>query len=179
VRWRNLTHAVARGFLAAVLIGTFGCATASAQRTIILVRHAEKATDANEATVPLSAAGHERAERLARMLAGAGVTAIYATETDRAKQTAEPLARALKLDVRTYSPRDSAGALAPQIVLERIRKDDASGVVLVVGHQNTVPAILEALGHTEKVEIADKQFDDLFVVVPKKDGAPTVVRLKY
>jgi phosphohistidine phosphatase SixA len=151
----------------------------AAQRAIILVRHAEKAADANEATVPLSAEGRERAERLARMLANAGVTAIYATETDRAKQTAEPLARALKLDVRTYSPRDASGALAPQIVLEKIRKEDVNGVVLVVGHQNTVPNILEALGSKEKVEIGDKQFDDLFVVVPRAGAPPTVVRLKY
>jgi phosphohistidine phosphatase SixA len=165
--------------LAVTLLAAFVARDAFAQRAIILVRHAEKAADANEASVPLSAAGCERAERLARMLASAGVTAVYATETDRAKQTAEPLARALKLDVRTYSPRDSAGALAPQIVIDKMRKDDPSGVVLIVGHQNTVPNILEALGYAEKVEIADKQFDDLFVVVPKKDGAPTVLRLRY
>jgi phosphohistidine phosphatase SixA len=113
------------------------------------------------------------------MLAGAGVTAIYATETDRARQTAEPLAKALKLEVRTYSPRDAAGKLAPRLLLDRLKKEDPSGVVLVVGHQNTVPDLLAALGHAEKVEIGDKQFDDLFVVVQKATGPPTVVRLKY
>jgi phosphohistidine phosphatase SixA len=165
--------------LAVLLLAVLFAREAVAQRAIILVRHAEKATDANEAGVPLSAAGHARAERLARLLAGAGVTAIYATETDRAKQTAEPLARAMKLEVRTYSPRDGAGNLAPQIILERIRKDDANGVVLVVGHQNTVPNILAVLGYTEKIEIADKQFDDVFIVVPKSSSPPTVVHLKY
>jgi broad specificity phosphatase PhoE len=152
---------------------------ANAQRVIILVRHAEKALDANEPGVPLSEAGRTRAARLAQMLAGAGVTAIYATETDRARQTAEPLAKALKLEVRTYSPRDAAGKLAPRLLLDRLKKDDPSGVVLVVGHQNTVPDLLAALGHAEKVEIGDKQFDDLFVVVQKATGPPTVVRLKY
>ena|SRR5438093_13620424 len=152
---------------------------AKGQRAIILVRHAEKAIDSNEPGVPLSEAGRARAARLAQMLAGVGVTAIYATETDRARQTAEPLARALKLDVRTYSPRDPAGKLAPQLLLDRLKKDDASGVVLVVGHQNTVPELLAALGDPEKIEIGDKQFDDLFVVVPKLNAAPTVLRLKY
>jgi phosphohistidine phosphatase SixA len=152
---------------------------ASGQPTIILVRHAEKATDANEPSVPLSEAGRARAARLAQLLAGAGVTAIYVTDTERARQTAEPLAKALKLEVRTYSPRDAAGKLAPQLLLERLKKDEASETVLVVGHQNTVGSILEAVGYSGKVEIADKQFDDLFVVVPKPGAAPTVVRLKY
>ena len=165
--------------LAVSLIAVLAAREAAAQRAIILVRHAEKATDANEAGVPLSAAGRKRAERLARMLAAVGVTAIYVTETDRARQTAEPLARASKLAVRMYSPRDAAGYLAPQLVLEKIKKDDANGVVLVVGHQNTVPDILRALGYPEKVEIADKQFDDLFIVVPKAGSPPTVVHLKY
>jgi phosphohistidine phosphatase SixA len=154
-------------------------AVASGQRAIIVVRHAEKALDANEPGVPLSEAGRARAARLAQMLAASSVTAIYATETERARQTAEPLARALKVDVRTYSPRDAAGKLAPKLLLDRLKKDDPSGIVLVVGHQNTVPDLLVALGHAEKLEIGDKQFDDLFVVMPKTGAAPTVLRLKY
>jgi phosphohistidine phosphatase SixA len=152
---------------------------ASGQHAIILVRHAEKALDANEASVPLSEAGRARAARLAQMLAVSGVTAIYATDTERARQTAEPLARASKLEIRTYSPRDAAGKLAPQLLLGRLKKDDPSGIVLVVGHQNTVPDLLAALGYGEKIDIADKQSDDLFVVVPKATGPPIVVRLKY
>jgi len=165
--------------LLVTLILIASASVASGQRAIILVRHAEKTADTNEPGVPLSEAGRARAARLARMLAGAGVTAIYATETDRARQTAEPLARALQLDVRTYAPRDPAGKLAPQLLLDRLKKDDAAGIVLVVGHQNTVPDLLAALGYAEKVEIGDKQFDDLFVVVPKLNGPPAVVRLKY
>src|SRR5207249_2581942 len=82
------------------------------------VRHAEKATEENEPGVPLSDAGRARAARLAGLLKNAGVTAVYATGTDRARQTAEPLARALKLDVRIYPPRDAAGKLAPQLLLD-------------------------------------------------------------
>jgi phosphohistidine phosphatase SixA len=156
------------------------CATceATAQQAIILVRHAEKATESNEPGVPLSEAGSARAAKLAQMLASAGITAIYATETDRARQTAEPLARALKLDVKTYSPRDASGKLAPQLLLDRLKKEEA-GIVLVVGHQNTVPDLLAVLGNPLKIEIREKQFDDLFVVVPKARAAPTVVRIKY
>ena len=152
---------------------------AKGQQAFVLVRHAEKATDSNEPGVPLSEAGRARAERLAKMLRGAGVTAIYATDTDRARQTGEPLARALELEVRTYPSRDAAGKLAPQLLLDRLKKDGVSGVVLVVGHQNTVPDLMAALGHAGSVEIGDKDFDDLFVVVPKAGSAPAVVRLTY
>lgn len=151
--------------------------SAFGQTAIFLVRHAEKATESNEATVPLSAAGRARAERLATLLANAGVTGIYATETDRARQTAEPLARARKLEIHGYAPRDAEGKPAPRLVIDRIKKD--AGTVLVVGHSNTVPEILAALGHAEKVEIPSTQFDDLFLVVPREGAAPIVVRLKY
>ncbi|MEO8349252.1 MAG: histidine phosphatase family protein [Acidobacteriota bacterium] len=149
------------------------------QTAIFLVRHAEKATDANEAGVPLSDAGRARAERLAQVLQNAGISGIYATETDRARQTAEPLARARKLEIRAYAPRNSDGKPAPQLLVDRLKKDAPAGTVLVVGHSNTVPEILAALGHTEKIDIPSTQFDDLFVVVPKATGPPTVLRLKY
>jgi phosphohistidine phosphatase SixA len=165
--------------LVVTLVFVAAASVASGQDAIILVRHAEKATDANEASVPLSDAGRARATRLAQMLAHAGVTAIYVTETDRARQTAEPLAKALKLGERTYSPRDAAGKLSAQILLDRLKKDGASGTVLVVGHQNTVPDLIAGLGNPAKVEIGDKEFDDLFVVVPKAAGPPAVLRLKY
>ena len=152
---------------------------ARAQQTILLVRHAEKATDANEASVPLSEAGTARAARLAEMLRSAGVTAVYATDTVRARRTAEPLAKAAGLEVRIYAPKDADGKSAPRILLDRLKKDEPRGVALVVGHSNTVPEILAALGDPEKVEILANQFDDLFVVTPKAEGPPSVVHLKY
>jgi broad specificity phosphatase PhoE len=150
-----------------------------AQQAILLVRHAEKATDANEAAVPLSDAGAARAARLAEMLKSAGVTAIYATDTVRARRTAEPLAKAAGLEVRIYAPKEADGKPAPGILVERLRKEEPKGVVLVVGHSNTLPEILAALGYTARVEIPSSQYDDLFVVTPKAEGPPTVVRLKY
>jgi phosphohistidine phosphatase SixA len=152
---------------------------ASGQQAIFLVRHAEKATDSNEPGVALSEAGTARANRLAGMLKAAGITAVYATDTVRARKTAEPLAKSAGLDVRIYAPKDAEGKPAPQILIERLRKEEPRGVVLVVGHSNTVPELLTALGDAEKVEIPATQYDDLFVVVPRAGGPPSVVRLKY
>ncbi len=160
-----------------ILIGV--ASVAIGQQTVVLVRHAEKATDSNEPGVPLSEAGRARAERLAKMLGSAGITAIYVTDTVRARQTSEPLAKALKLEMRTYAARDAAGNLAPRLLVDRLKRDDATGVVLVVGHQNTVPDDIAALGSAGPIDIGDKDFDHLFVVVPKAGGAATVIRLKY
>jgi len=152
---------------------------ASGQQAIILVRHAEKATDSNEPGVPLSEAGAARANRLAGMLQAAGITAVYATDTVRARKTAEPLAKSAGLEIRTYAPRNAEGKPAPQILIERLKKEEPRGVVFVVGHSNTVAELLAALGDPGKVEIPATQYDDLFVVVPRAGGPPSVVRLKY
>jgi len=42
-----------------------------------------------------------------------------------------------------------------------------------------VPEMLAALGDPGKIEIPATQYDDLFVVVPRVGGPPSVVRLKY
>jgi phosphohistidine phosphatase SixA len=165
--------------LAVTLLSAAVADAALGQTAIFLVRHAEKATEANEATVPLSDAGRARAERLAGILKDAGIEAIYATDTDRARQTAEPLARARKVEVRTYAPRGADGKPAPQLLIDRLKREAPTGRALVVGHSNTLPEILSALGHTEKVEIPTSQFDDLFVILPREGAPPTVLRLKY
>jgi 2,3-bisphosphoglycerate-dependent phosphoglycerate mutase len=48
---------------------------------------------------PLSPAGHEQARRLAHRLAAEPVVAVYSSPYPRARQTVEPLARMLGLDV--------------------------------------------------------------------------------
>ena len=67
---------------------------AHAQNAVLVVRHAEKVSDTDER---LNDAGRARAWSLAKMLKDAGVGAIYATDTERARDTAKPLADALGL----------------------------------------------------------------------------------
>src|SRR5687768_13117446 len=66
--------------------------------TVILVRHAEKIDDKALTDPELTEAGRTRAHELARMLAPAGIKAIYATPFHRTRQTAAPLAKALGLE---------------------------------------------------------------------------------
>jgi hypothetical protein len=59
-------------------------------------------------------------------------------------------------------------------LLSQVRS--AKGHVLVVGHSNTVPDVINALGVAATITIADAEYDNLFVVLPH--GAQ-LVRLRY
>ena len=155
----------AAAFLVAIVLAA---ATARAQTAVFVVRHAEKFSEQDER---LTDAGKARAARLASMLRGSGIAAIYSTDTERTIGTAKPLADALGQKVRIYG--------VPPALVETLRKDNAGDVVLVVGHSNSVPALLESLGCEEKVAIASDEYDNLFVAVPKKDGKATLLRLRY
>jgi broad specificity phosphatase PhoE len=152
-------------------------AVVDAQKLVIVVRHAERADGGAGAAMMtgtpadplLSAAGEARAAKLAGMLAESGVTAIFATEFRRTQDTAKPLAAKLGLTAHVVKAADTSA------LLERLKTAHGSDVVLVVGHSNTMPAIIKGLtGDT--VTIPDSQYDDLFVLVP---ATRTMSRLKY
>ncbi len=145
----------------------------------MVLRHAEKQSDSNERGVPLSEAGRARARRLAELLKDTDVTAIYSTDTERTKATAEPLAQVLKLEIKTYEARDADGRLAPQLLVDRLRRDHGKDVVLVIGHSDTLPGLFKALGCPGEIRIASNEFDNLFIVLPKPEGPPILLRLRY
>ena len=152
---------------------------AAAQRAVFVVRHAEKASDANDPGVLLSKAGRARAVKLAALLGQAGVTAIYSTDTVRTLATAEPLARALKLPIEKYAAKDADGKPNPTPLVGRLKAEHAGDVVLVVGHADTIPPLLKALGCAEEVQIPAGRHEDLFLVVPSGSATPTLLRLTY
>jgi broad specificity phosphatase PhoE len=157
--------------LRAALLGVLlvlPAATARAQKAVFVVRHGEKFSEQDER---LTDAGKARAARLASMLRDAGIAAVYSTDTERTIGTAKPLADALGQKVRIY-PNHPA-------LIETLHRENAADVVLVVGHSNSVPALLEALGCAEEIKIASDEYDNLFVMVPQKGGKPTLLRLRY
>ena len=125
------------------------------QVTVILTRHAEKATTPPK-DPPLNKAGNKRAEALATMLADSGVDAIYTTEFQRTQLTAAPLAARIHVKPIVL-PANDTGAL-----VKAIRARD-SGVVVVVGHSNTLPEIIAALGGPP-LKIPESEYDNLFVL---------------
>jgi broad specificity phosphatase PhoE len=139
--------------------------------TVIVVRHAEK-IDAS-ADPPLSEAGAARAEALANALGNAGVSAIYTTQFARTRLTGEPLAKKLGITPKVITAGGDANAHAAAIV-QRIRSEDAGRVVLVVGHSNTVPAIVAALGGGDVGGIRDEQYDHMYIVTTDASGTRTI-----
>ena len=148
---------------------------ASAQQAVILVRHAELpgAAMANPKDVPLSPVGKARARRLAEMLKDAGIAAIYVTDFERTRQTAQPLAGELGKQLTVVPKGD------PKALVERLRMQHAGQTVLLVGHTDTLPGLIKALGHPAEVTIEAQDYGNLFVLAPRSEGAPGFLRLRY
>lgn len=49
----------------------------------------------------------------------------------------------------------------------------------LVCHWSTIPPILKALGDPREVTIERSEYDNLFLVIPQEDRAPTVLHLHY
>jgi broad specificity phosphatase PhoE len=137
---------------------------ALAQPTVYVMRHLEKAEGNDPA---LSPAGTRNAARLPAVLGATPPNVVYVSTTRRARETAAPLAIALGLNPKAYDPRDTPALIA------RIRAE--TGTVLVVGHSNTVPEIVAALGGTRPADIPETQFGDIWRVDP--DGRTRHIRI--
>ncbi|HEY5218814.1 MAG TPA: phosphoglycerate mutase family protein [Gemmatimonadaceae bacterium] len=165
--WMAATAATATNAVAQVPVAT----------TVIVVRHAEKALEPAK-DPPLTAAGQARARALAQALKDAGVSAIITTQFARTKETAAPTAEMLGIKpeiVRAGSgpEADHATAVATAVM------QHAGGVVLVVGHSNTVPDIVAALGAKRPPEICDAEYDRMEIVTIAWGGKATVVTARY
>lgn len=136
---------------------------------IYLVRHGEKS--APSGNVPLSGEGMQRAETLKDSLAGKKISGVFTTYTIRTAHTALPTARAAGLDTITYNSGDS---------LLRVLMGRKGKNYLVVGHSNTVPQMLRAVGLQPGFEgnIPDQQYDNLFEIIVKKNETKLLVK-KY
>ena len=152
-------------FLLSILLAF---SVASAEPIVVIVRHAEKA--ANDPKDPdLSRAGRERAQTLARILKDANISAIFTTEFKRTQETAAPTSKMTGV-APTIVPGKDFAALASKL-------REVKGNALVVGHGNTIPDIVKALGVDTPVEIADDDYSEIFVVT--LNGTPQLMRLHY
>lgn len=162
-----------------LLCGLLSCASRmstaphTAPPTIIhVVRHAEKA-DPKDPNTALSEAGMERARALATVLGEADVQRIYATTYLRTQQTVGPLAQRAGLEVIALAPH------ATEELVRRITTEDRGKVVVVCGHSNTVPGIVQALSGTAVDPLTEEQFDRLYTVELPVEGAAKVTVTRY
>lgn len=143
------------------------------KRTFYIVRHAEKDKGNDPA---ISAIGKDRAGDLYRTLKDKKIKLIMATQYRRTGMTADSLRLYNKIDSIQYSA-DATGEQFASAV--RLRTGRAKNI-LVVGHSNTLPALVRQLGVQDYrvKELPESEYDNLFVVTVK-NGRATLRQLKY
>jgi broad specificity phosphatase PhoE len=137
---------------------------------VFLVRHAERADEggmAPEEDPHLSLAGEERAGALARTLGDVGITHIHSTDYFRTRETAAPLAAVTGRSVSLYDAGDPA-AFAMELKA-------TPGRHLVVGHSNSIPDLVTALGGDSHGAIERMEYDRLYLVSIGPAGVETVL----
>jgi phosphohistidine phosphatase SixA len=142
-------------------------ATAQDEPTVVyLVRHAERAEDGTRDPV-ISLPGWDRSRLLAVMLRDAGLTRIHTTDYRRTRATGRPTAEVTGLTMDLYDPRDLEG-FARQL-------QQTPGRHLVLGHSDTTPGLVAALGGDPGTPIGALEYDRLYIVTLGDDGTSTVL----
>jgi broad specificity phosphatase PhoE len=145
-----------------LLLAGLGTASARSQ-TVFLIRHAEKAAEPGADPV-LSEAGTARAARLPGLFANAMPAAVFSSQFQRTQLTAQPVAGAAGIAVTVIAIGKEDADSYPGTVLEKICGLPDGATALVVGHSNTVPAMVSAWTGEPVPAIADDQYDRLFMV---------------
>jgi broad specificity phosphatase PhoE len=160
----------------AATVALAGPVDGSSRAVVVLVRHADKAAAATN-DPPLSDAGRARAAALADALRDAAVTRIIVDQSRRTQETAVPLSqrRGIRPEVVPIDWNDPA----PQVraIADSVKRP--GNVTLVIGHRNTVPALIRALGAPPVAAMRDQDYDDLYVLVLGAPGAPVVIHASY
>ena len=161
----------------AIAIGLAWFFESQATTTVIFVRHAEKA--AEPADDPgLSSTGLRRVGELTRQLKDAdviaGIDAVYSTPFRRTEETARPIAEALDLPLNHYDAADT------EAIMDYIVKEHKGKIILVVGHSNTLPALIGNMGASKRVPpIAENEYDNIYIVSIPWFGKTKTIRLRY
>src|SRR5262245_57131403 len=147
--------------------GTFVAGEKEGVMFVVLVRHADPVAGGTDPG--LSTAGQHRAVALANTLKDVGIKAIFTSELRRTKETAAPLASLLSITPAVIAHDPAAAANQIRFATR----------VLLIGHTNTVPPIIKALGGPADVVIGATEFDRLFVMRVPANGAESLLAMRY
>ncbi len=139
--------------------------------TYYLIRHAEKdESDKTNKDPHLTEEGKKRAENWTEVFGNVKFDMVYSTNYNRTKETAEPTAKANKLDITFYDPRN--------LKLEEFIKETEGKTVLVVGHSNTTPILTNALLNEKKYNQIDESNNANLYIVTITDNIKSSTLLK-
>ncbi len=130
--------------------------------TVYLTRHYEKAKGDDPS---LTADGAARASQLAAYFTTTPLQHIYSTSYRRTQETVAPLAQQQGLTVEDYDPSDLSA------FADLLRQQ--TGFVLVSGHSNTTPVLIQLLGGPD-VSIGEDDYGTLYIL--KTDDQGTVMQ---
>jgi len=130
---------------------------------IYFIRHAEKVRD-NSSDPLLTKIGEERAIHWANVFKNVDFDAVYSTSTLRTVATALPSAAQNDLQIILYD--------AKTIDIKALAKKNKGKTILMVGHSNTTPNLVNALiGEERYSEIEDDNFSNLYIATITKNSA--------
>lgn len=157
MKFKDLHSKLAKVLFSLLIIMFSSCTT-----KYYIVRHAEKLN--NTDTSSLTTQGIQRANDLKALLINKNIGKIYASKYKRTQLTAKPIADELNKQMIIYSP-DTTSLLAEQ--LKRISGSN----VLIVGHTNNIPELVEMLSDDSVNPIPEDDFDNIFIIeVTKNPG---------
>jgi len=142
--------------------------------TFILIRHAEKDLTQSTNDPDLAVEGKARTQRLNEVLKKTDIQAIYSTPFKRTQQTVESLAAAKNLKVLSYQANKMEE-------IDNMIKQHAGGTILLSGHSNTVPQILNFLIGEEKYKVLeDGDYGNIIIVsITERGKNAKVVWMRY
>ncbi|MBA6151162.1 SixA phosphatase family protein [Gelidibacter maritimus] len=126
--------------------------------TYYFIRHAEKdRSDPTEKDAHLTEEGHQRAQNWSIIFQNVPFDAIYSTNFNRTKETAQPTADNNRLEINTYPVTNSYD--------DTFIKATKGKTILVVGHSNTIPDFVNnVIGHEKYNDIEDTNNGNLFII---------------
>jgi 2,3-bisphosphoglycerate-dependent phosphoglycerate mutase len=138
-----------------------------------IVRHSEKDT-AGGTNADLNPIGRGRAKALVKILKKIQLEKVLSTDKPRTRNTANPIAVSKNRSVEIYDPKKH------QEVLEKLISENKGKKILMVGHSNTVPQIVNLLrGGNDEKEFSELDYSRLYIVSVKKLGEGQVQLIRF
>ncbi len=116
--------------------------------TYYFIRHAEKdRTDKTNRDPHLTEVGKTRAKKWSSVFGQIKFDAVYSTNYNRTKETAQPTATKNEVEITFYDSRNMDS--------KTFMNDTKGKTVLIVGHSNTTPMFANAVIGKKKYELID------------------------
>jgi 2,3-bisphosphoglycerate-dependent phosphoglycerate mutase len=144
---------------AAIVLLLNACATT---QTFYIVRHAEKA--ANSEDPGLSQAGIDRGVALEKLMADKKLDTVFTSNFKRTILTGLSVAlpQGLPQVALKQAPQNELNTF-----IARLKNIHSTKNLLVVGHTNSVPPIVQALSGQQIPNIAETDYNNLYIVTIK------------